>query len=312
MDAPRKLYDKDGHLVPEADLPIVPNLPAPNKYDYTMLSTFLTCRRKYYLRMIRGLVGLKPPTAAEFGRCIHLALDDWFVHSNPATAKAAFVANFTEDPEDDKRTIKVGLKLLELYFEKYEQEPFKILEIEKVFEVPMGQLSVQGDWTLIGRIDKIIEWDKATMVMDHKTTSRLGYEFFNKIKPNMQFDGYIIAARRLGYPKCDSVLLDALLTAKGLCIPAQLSKLTPLARDISSRTTEELDEYVHDIHEIVDDLRDCYMQDRWSRNTESCCDYVECPYRKICKEEPAIREAIIAQDYKIEHWDPMRHVKENA
>jgi len=305
MDEPKELYDKDGHLVPEADLPIVPQL-ALDKYDYTMLSTFLTCRRKYQLRIIRGLVGLQPPTAAEFGRCIHLALDEWYDSHDAELSKKTFTDNFVENPEDEKRTFAVGLKSLSLYFEKYAYEPFKVLKIEKIFDIPMG------DWSLIGRIDKIIEWDTAIMCLDHKTTSRLGHEFFYKIKPNMQFDGYILAARRLGYPTCDSVLLDALLTAKGLCVPAQLSKLTPLARDIASRTPEELVEYVQDVNDIVADIRECYSRDRWYRNTESCCDYVQCEYRKICKEAPDIREAIIEQEYKTDYWDPAKHVKEDA
>jgi len=149
-----------------------------------------------------------------------------------------------------------------------------------------------------------VDWDGAIYVMDHKTTSRLGYEFFYKIKPNMQFDGYIWAARQLGYPTCGGILLDALLVAKGLVVPAQLAKLQPLARDVSTRTTEDLDEYIKKICLIVEDIRKCYEADVWYENTESCCDFIECPYRKICKEDRSIQEKIAEMDYKVEVWDP--------
>lgn len=283
---------------------------APDAFDYTALSTFLRCRKRYYWRFVRDLVGKAPQTAPEFGRCIHKALDIWFTTHDQAKTISTFNTLFVENPADEKRTIRVGEKLLSLYMDKYDHEGFKVIKSEIPFAAPVRA----GGFTLIGRIDKIIDWDGAVYVMDHKTTSRLGYEFFYKIKPNMQFDGYIWAARQLGFPTCSGILLDALLVAKGLITPVQLAKLQPLARDISMRTDEELDRYIQNICLIVDDIRKCYETDIWYDNTESCCDFIECPYRKLCKEDIAIQEKIAAMDYRIEHWDPLEvdHVKNVA
>jgi hypothetical protein len=273
----------------------------PEKFDYTALSTFLVCRKKYYWRMVRGLVGKRPPLAAEFGRCIHKALDVWYKTHDKKASKEAFSSTFVESQDDDKRTQAVGAKLLDLYFEKYENEPFKVIASELEFNVPL-----LGNISLIGRIDKIIDWEGAIYVMDHKTTSRLGYEFFYKIKPNMQFDGYIYAARKLGYSACSGIVLDALLVAKGLVVPAQLSRLTPLARDISTRSEQDMKRYVNNVSSILWDLERAYAMDTWYDNTESCCDFIECPYRKICKEDEDMHERIIEMDYKVEPWDPTR------
>ena len=283
---------------------------APDAFDYTALSTFLRCRKRYYWRFVRDLVGKAPQTAPEFGRCIHKALDIWFTTHDQAKTISTFNTLFVENPADEKRTIRVGEKLLSLYMDKYDHEGFKVIKSEIPFAAPVRA----GGFTLIGRIDKIIDRDGAVYVMDHKTTSRLGYEFFYKIKPNMQFDGYIWAARQLGFPTCSGILLDALLVAKGLITPVQLAKLQPLARDISMRTDEELDRYIQNICLIVDDIRKCYETDIWYDNTESCCDFIECPYRKLCKEDIAIQEKIAAMDYRIEHWDPLEvdHVKNVA
>lgn len=272
----------------------------PSDFDYTALSTFLRCRKRYYWRMVRDLVGRAPQTAPEFGKAIHKALDSWHKNHNPEQAILEFKTNFIENPQDEKRTIRVGEKLLQLYFDKYAHEGFKVLATELPFAVPVNA----GGFNLIGRIDKIVDWDGACYVMDHKTTSRLGYEFFYKIKPNMQFDGYIWAARQLGYPTCSGIVLDALLVAKGLIVPAQLAKLQPLARDVSTRTNEDLDKYIHKICLIVNDIRKCYETDVWYENTESCCDFISCPYRTICKEDPSIHEKIAEMDYKVEVWSP--------
>ncbi len=277
----------------------------PTSFDYTSLSTFLVCRRKYYWRIVRGIVGKEPPLAAEFGRCIHLALDIWHKERNLDKAIEAFCTEFKESPDDEKRTIAVGKKLLSLYAEKYAHESFKILATEQEFDVPLPL----PPFHLIGRIDKIIDWDEAVLVLDHKTTSRLGGEFFYKIRPNMQFDGYIFAARQIGFPTCSGIVLDALLVAKGLTIPSQLSRLTPLARSVDFRSEQDISRYIKNVLSIIRDLEQCYTLDEWYENTESCCDFIECPYRRICKEDQDLHERIIDMDFKIEPWTPSRSEK---
>jgi hypothetical protein len=275
----------------------------PKAIDFTMLSTFLRCKRRYYYRMVRNLVGKKPPTAAEFGRCIHKALDEWYKSKDDKKAIDIFANAFKEDPEDDKRTIEIGKKLLEIYFSQYANQNITVLASELSFDLPMP---VFNDVNYIGRIDKIIEWDGAVYVMDHKTTSRLGFTFFYKIKPNMQFTGYVWAAQQLGQDRCSGVVLDALLVAKGLLTSSARAKLTPVARDIATYTHDDIAEWKEDVASLLDDIAGCYQKDKWCRNTEGCTDFVECPYRRICKEDRAIREAIIKQDYKEECWDPRR------
>lgn len=278
----------------------------PSKVDYTMMSTFDTCKRKYHYRMVRGLVGKRPQVAPEFGRCMHLALDEWYSSHDLVKCQELFASVFVEDESDDKRTIAVGHKLLELYSVKYAHEPFTVVKTEMGFDIPL-----LGSTHLIGRIDKIIDWAGVIWVVDHKTTSRLGYAFFNKLKPNMQFDGYVFAARALGYPAVGA-MIDALLTAKGLTTPSQLARLTPLARDTSDRSDADLEEYLDDVDEILGDMKHCYELDEWHRSTDRCTDFGECPYRRVCKESQDVRERIIAMDYRVEPWDPLKHSKDGG
>jgi len=272
----------------------------PTAFDYTMMSTFLRCRKRYYFRIVRDIVGKTAPVAADFGRAIHKALKIWFSAQDPDKAIDAFISSFIEDPTDAKRTHAVGRNILHRYFEKYAQEPFTVLENEKTFRIMIPGTNLY----LIGRIDKIINLDGVIYVMDHKTTSRLGYEFFYKIKPNMQFDGYITAARQMGYPKCDSVFLDVLLVAKGLLIPAQAAKLTPLARLPDTRSESDLAKYLVNVRSILKDIASCYESGVWYENTEGCCDFVQCPYRRICKEDESIHEQVIKMDYMKSVWSP--------
>ena len=76
----------------------------PDSFDYTAMSTFLRCRKRYYWRMVRDLVGKAPQTAPEFGRCIHKALDKWHATHDAKATLETFNVNFVENPQDDKRT----------------------------------------------------------------------------------------------------------------------------------------------------------------------------------------------------------------
>lgn len=286
------------------------NTVKPNKaFDFTAMNTFQTCQRKYDYRMNRGLVGHMPPQAADFGKCIHLALDSWYKDHNKEYAIDVFKSNYIESPEDDKRTYKMGEWIISNYHNKYQDQPFKILEIEKQFALPLPN----GN-TLIGRIDKIIEWDGVVWGMDHKTTSQLGPGYMKMHTPNLQFSGYTWAIQQMGYPNCAGILVDAILVAKGLIDGKSKANLTPLARDFAYRSKDDIVEYMQTImalqHHIgmYDDLRMQGKNVAYMPNWDACVDYGECPYRKICKEPVEMRERIIGSEYKVEHWSPLKEV----
>lgn len=277
-------------------------------FDYTSMSTFQTCQRKYDFRMNRGLIGRKPPIAADFGKCIHKALDEWYKKKDVEHAIDLFKSSYQESDDDNKRTHRMGEWILRNYHNKYQDQPFKVLATEQEFTIrlPNGN-------NLIGRIDKIIEWDGAVWGMDHKTTSMLGDAYMRFHTPNLQFSGYTWAIQQLGFPQCQGVLVDAILVAKGLLEASSRGKLVPLRRDFSYRSKGDIEEYIDVIHKIQTDI---FMQEiadpftqRWLPNFDACTDYGECPYRKICKEPVEYREQIIKSDYIVEHWDPRGALK---
>lgn len=283
------------------------NIVSPKMYDYTSMSTFMTCQRKYDFRMNRGLVGHLPPQAADFGKCIHLALDSWYQDKDVDHAIAIFKDNYVESDEDDKRTHKMGVWILSNYHNKYYDQPFKVLSVEQEFNIPLPN----GN-QLIGRIDKVIEWDGVIWGVDHKTTSALGPSYMRFHTPNLQFSGYTWALQQLGYKNCAGILVDAILVAKGLIEGKSKSNLTPLARDFAYRSKEDIVEYLQTImaiqHHIgmYDDLHQQGKNMAYVPNWDACVDYGECPYRKICKEPVEMRERIIASEYRVEHWNPIK------
>ncbi len=90
-----------------------------------------------------------------------------------------------------------------------------------------------NDRVYIGRRDRVVDWQGAIYVMEHKTMSQLGYTTFNRFKPNLQVDGYIYATRQK-YPTCHGCVVDAILVAK---------TKEDYARKIETRTDEEIAQF---------------------------------------------------------------------
>jgi hypothetical protein len=264
-----------------------------NEFDYTMLSTYLTCQRKFYFRHVKDLIISKRQTALEFGHAVHSALSQWFTNSSPDQALQAFRADWDrfggDDQEDQKRTLAKAERIIKGYISKYQQEPFTVIENEKPFEV-----KISGQLTYIGRRDKIVDWQGAIYVMEHKTTSQLGYTTFNRFKPNLQIDGYIYSANTQR-PQCHGCVVDVLLVAK---------TKEDYARKIETRTDEEIAEFPNLFCDIAHQINRSIEHDHYTPNYEACTYYGECPYRTICMQPRNLWDRIQETEYTVSHWNP--------
>ena len=271
-------------------------------FDNTMMSAYHECHRKYNYRHNRNKVRNIATLPLEFGKCIHSSLDHLYNNGwDIEGAVALFNKEYKENLElDDKRTLVMGEWILRNYASHYASQPWKLVKSEFPFEV-----SLPNGNTFTGRIDKIVEWDGVLWVVDHKTTSQLGASYFKMAEPNAQFTGYTYAAKKLGFPVVGTVV-DALLVAKGLLKAESRNKLTPLARYDAHYSDEALIEWEQwAINTQLDIARD-EVNGVWNPNFNSCVNWGECTYRSMCKEIPALRERILATDYRDEEWNPIK------
>ena len=245
---------------------------AKRRYSYSALSQWLICQRRFYWGYVRGLVPDAPAPALHFGQAIHAGLAAWFDRRTTEAMLEAFHKGMEGAPTDLLRTPAKGELILKGYIKQWPIEPFKVLENETEFEEVMPDGS-----TLIGRIDRIIEWDGRLLVMESKTTSGgLGASYFKQFSPNIQIDIECFAVAR-HYGHCEGALIDALQVCK---------TKEGYARDVQDRTPEDLQRFEARYRRIVHDLeaaahigegREPYLQ-----NQMMCTYYGECPYRKLC------------------------------
>ena len=58
---------------------------------------------------------------------------------------------------------------------------------------------------------------------------------------------------------------------------------------------------------MLKEAEDCALEGAWPMNPAACGINGGCPYRKICKLDPSVRERYLTQsgDYEERRWDPL-------
>lgn len=244
-------------------------------YDYSGLSQWMLCQRKWYWYAVRDLVLDVPHAALTFGAAIHKGLEGWFQGGTVEDMLGMYRQEIIERggiPADSLRTEEKGEIILKAYAKQWPRpEPFKVLATEQAFVLEMADGS-----KLAGRMDGVVEWDDRILVLEHKTTSGgIGSYYFKQFTPNIQVDVYAYACRRI-FGRCDGVLVDALQVCK---------TKEGFARDVQDRTPEDLARFEKQYLRLVADIEakdEADGREVFVQNQLACTYFGECPYRTLC------------------------------
>jgi hypothetical protein len=114
-------------------------------------------------------------------------------------------------------------------------------------------------------------------VFEHKTTSMLGKpphsHFFRQFRPNNQITGYIWAGRLLSGRPVTGAIVNAIGWFR-----ASESKF---ARDITTRTDEDLRKWLINVQATCQQIQDCELGGVWPQYTQSCTMYGKCEYHDV-------------------------------
>ena len=166
-------------------------------YSHSALSQWLLCQRRFFWGYVRGIVPDVPAPALHFGIAIHAGLSTWHGTADLGLALTTFLRTMEGAPADVLRTPEKGELIIKGYTRQWPQEPFTILGNELEFSLPMADGS-----TMIGRIDRVIEWAGRILVLEQKTTSGgIGAYYFKQFSPNLQIDMECYAVAQL-YGHC--------------------------------------------------------------------------------------------------------------
>jgi len=265
--------------------------------DSTKIRSFLSCRKHYELRHIKHFAPITVSAPLSFGKAWHTIAEQLAKGATAEEAKTLYKEIYTNETNDELRTVNKGVELIDLYVRKYTKEPFTYLHTETPFALPFGE-----DVVLCGKEDAIIKWNDEIYVFERKTTSRLGITFFEKFRHDYQIDIYCLACREL-IGRCAGAVIDAIR----VCKPKAKMEVD-LVRDVVGRTDRELDEASVELIKIINDMQNPKTQ--FYKNKGNCFAYGSCEFLPICQSHE--NPKVIRDFYKQSKWNPMTGKEEEV
>lgn len=275
-------------------------------------------------------MGLKNEVESEatiFGSAIHKALEHWYClpedereltkdqgaealtllgsSSEECTGALESIRQFVLRGEalkqlgsDDKRSLENGVKILKAYFKHYLTDGLEVVKDaagNPLVECPLDFIIYEDSQVQIeyfGTIDAILRNKHSGLIMvaDHKTTARLGTEFYNRIKPNHQYTGYLMAAQRKLGLDTNLFLVNGIQVAK---------TKQEFARQVTDRTEEDFQEFTAAVVNGVRQLLEAIDSDNFPLYAPNpCSNYGSCQFLPICSSPSSLRESIIRSSFK--------------
>lgn len=199
-------------------------------------------------------------------------------------------------PEDDKRSLQSGIKILRAYFKRYHDDGMLVYRDDSgpYIERRAEHRIIDTDDLVVdyfGTIDVILQ-NKETgtlMVADHKTTASLGSEFYNRCKPNPQYTGYVLLAREAFKLPVNLFMINGIQTAK---------TKTEFARQVTERTDGDFEELRDSVNEQVRRFIRAEVMGKYPQTAPNPCSaYGGCQYRIVCEVPNGLKESVIKATY---------------
>lgn len=308
------------------------------KINYSSLSLMQSCWRKTMLALERGLGPKVRSPALEFGTAIHSALEVFYTSPRDQRVlppnylknlELMAYGNSVQNQEDfliyratkafidraeslaylsdtDKRSIPNGVWILGHYFKDFINDPYEVYRgpqgapfVEKYVE---HVLYSEPGLTIVlhGTIDVVLQHysTKQLLVCDHKTSSQVGKDFYNRLKPNHQYTGYLWLAREgLGLDTNEFLVNCVEVKAR----PKTARGSAPnFPRQITRRTQEDFEDFRRSVVWYVKQYLECRQSGFWPiGSVDSCAMWGGCGFLKVCSAPDSIKENILQAEYEV-------------
>lgn len=299
---------------PASSSPFVPATNVQFAWDSTSLGWFKECPRKYYYSMIEGWRGRSESVHLKYGLFYHAGLESYdkrrATGEDHETAlrgvvKSVLIDSFPWPFDHSSKTRETLVRSIIWYLEQFKDDPARTVQlnsgrpaVELSFRMDLGHHSSSGvDYILCGHLDRVVDFNGLTFVMDRKTaSSTLASNYFEKFDVDNQMSLYSIAARVLYNMPIRGVIIDAAQIAVGF---------TRFVRGFTYRTPAQLEEWLSDTKSWLDLAETYARKGHWPMNDKSCDKYGGCPFRKVCSKDPGVRDIILESDFVREPWNPL-------
>lgn len=331
------------------NLPPLPLVNGSLFIDNSFIELLDTCPRALqYDRLLRR-IGAGENAALNFGSAIHLALEYRYRHYRNAAPdylleeeQTKLLAQYFDEhpcPEDDWRNLNWCIEVIKKYNERYGIEPFNLLLdkdeqplVELSFALPLFTWTNDKDYlagdepkqipvVYTGRIDLPIMTEGQLWIMDHKTTSMLGDQFFNEQRMSAQHRGYAWAFEQATGKKVTGFEINAIRSKQP---PAYVlsgqekdykgKRLNPkqwwtesLQRERVYLQDHDLPYWKNNLIAKVKRFFHDYQEDYFPMQTKWCAMYGKCQYYDVCQLDPQSRGLMLSSgEFTDNLWTPLK------
>src|SRR5512139_1392351 len=276
----------------------------PTSYDNTMLVTFASCARRFYL-FWRGLEPVDTPPYFTFGRVWQECLEVWYVTQGSTEARLGAVLDHAQkawgdagSPQGKRDNLDNLVFMLTMYAIEYDKEPWEIIargdgaqkKMELGFEFPL-----QGTpYTLSGAIDGYISWKPyGKLVLEDKTAGvPLNDSYMAQWRFSTQCKQYFWGLAQLLGEQPFGVLMNC--AWKGISDKAKLAFKQKLeipegafSRDLVKFSEFEIAEFEFQTYLLIEDIVREFNRRVWPKthNQLECVGGIgksPCAFRRLC------------------------------
>lgn len=320
-------------ITEEMPSPFLPGTNIQYAWDSTSLGYLKTCPRLYQYHMIEGWQAKGESIHLRFGIEYHQALQDYDICKSTGithdealfdTVRALLlrIADWNPDPQRPSEEVKSKTNLVRTviwYLDHFEHDQAKTMilkdgtpavELSFRFELDWGpqagEVLVNDDggiltsqpYLLCGHLDRVVDYQGETYVMDRKTTgSTPGSYYFDQYAPHNQMSLYTFAGQIVLDSPIKGVIIDAAQIAVGF------SRFT---RGMTFRTPDQINEWLGDLAYWFGLAEQYANEGYWPMNDMSCDKYGGCRFREVCSKSPQVREPFLRSKFeKGKPWNPL-------
>jgi hypothetical protein len=305
------------------------------KIDYSSLSTYMDCPRKFLFQYIMHLRPMGKSIHLVFGSCWHYGLEESYLLIQKEnklkpmdvtiTSIKAFNKLWQLDgaptwKDEDIIFPKSPGHATNMYkdywdrFLKLDSEKRKVIAVEAPFAI---DLSAYGSFpNYIGRIDLILSDGSGIEIIDHKTAKAIYKVTPQTFEVSFQTDGYLTAGR-IYYDKIPSITYRIALCQKSKIDfqPITVNKRSASIDHFLGNLIYYIKRILTDLKLLEQDLATCTKRtdilESFPRCPGQACTafFSQCPYYDLCKmrNNPLQWKDKAPQGYSFDEWDPDLH-----
>lgn len=290
--------------------------------DNSKRACFELCERKYYYSYVRNLEPDKGSTSLRYGTCWHELMDVYYTELrdkpySQETIKAAMTEaiNAMKQKWDDEsagriwfsdyKTLDNLLVSFAMYVRHFNQDHtfMKVTHTERKFNISMFDLDGK-EFYFAGKIDGEASLSGIHWNLEHKTTSQPIFKQEQRLNRSAQFMGYTYAGLRFGRDIEGTLVMFHHISATKSRKTGEYGKTTINFKRVAQMFTQaDLASWEFSLRNTATKLHDCYENDRWPMQHDSCYQYGVCQYTDLCDQNVPLGEEKTEGFFERVPWD---------